>query len=61
MGLFSGAKQRRQAREQRVYDDRYNKALSEGKSPDEASAAAERAVRRRRRIRRAAVITAAGK
>lgn len=57
MGLFSARKQRRQAREHRVREAAYDKAIAKGESPEHATMAAERAVRRRRRIRRAALIT----
>ncbi|SDT22815.1 hypothetical protein [Microlunatus soli] len=61
MGWFTARQQRREAREQRVRDKAYDKAINQGQTPEDAKLAAERAVRRRRRIRRAAIITAVDK
>jgi len=61
MGWLSTRKQRRQAREQRVREKAYRKAIDQGQTAEQAKLTAERAVRRRRRIRRAAIITAVDK
>lgn len=56
MGLLSARKHRREARDNRIRESTYGEAIAKGKSPDEATQAAERAARRRRRRVIAAVI-----
>ncbi len=52
MGLINAIKRRREGRERRVHEATYGKAIAQGESPEQATMAAERAVRKRRRRRR---------
>lgn len=58
MGLLSARRRRKAERENRVREDAYAKAIAKGKSPDEATTAAEKAVRRHQRRRRLLIISA---
>lgn len=58
MGLWEARNRRRAERERRTYDAAYDKAIANGKTPEEAAMKADSAVRRLRRRRMVAVIGA---
>lgn len=57
MGFFGDRKRRRRAREQRMHQTAYDKAIVPAQPSEQATMVADHAVRGRRRIRRAGQTT----
>lgn len=60
VGFLEGRRRRREARDEKVRAAAYDKAVSEGASPEDANTVADEAVQRARRRRRLLLISAGG-